>query len=245
MQNKKLEGKVALITGANKGIGYEVARQLAQQGAKVFIGSRDIARGEKAAKTLCDAGLDVNMVQLDVTSTASVESAASEIESKSGVLDILVNNTGIAIDNAPPSQLDLSVLRLTYETNVFGAFSVTKAMLPLMRKADFARIVNVTSDLGSLSNNCDPNYKYAWAKLLAYNSSKAALNAITIQFAHELKGTAIKVNAISPGYTATDLNNFSGTDTVEQGAEPIVKYATIGEKGPSGGFFDKDGVIPW
>jgi len=186
MINEYLNKKVALITGANKGIGYEVARQLAQQGANVFVGSRDPKRGESAVEKLCDEGLDARMVQLDVTNPTSIESAASKVEAEFGRLDILVNNAGIAIDNAPPSQLDLAILRHTYETNVFGVFSVTKAMLPLLRKVETARIVNVTSELGSLSNNCDPNFKHAWAKLFAYNSSKSALNAITCVKSREL-----------------------------------------------------------
>jgi len=237
--------KIVLITGANEGIGFEVARQLAKQGMKVLVGSRDAERGEIAVKRLCGEGLDARMVQIDVTDPTGIESAASKIDAEFGRLDILVNNAGISIDNAPPSQLDLAILRQTYETNVFGVFSVTKAMLPLLRKAETARIVNVSSDLGSLSLNCDPSFEHAWVKLLAYNSSKSALNAITIQFAHELRDTAIKMNAVSPGYTATDLNNFSGTRTVEQGASIIVKLATIPDDGSTGGFFNEDGIIPW
>lgn len=237
--------KVALITGSNKGIGFEVARQLAQQGVKVFIGSRNPERGEVAVQRLCDEELDARMVQIDVTDSKSIESAVTKIDAEFGRLDILVNNAGISIDNAPPSQLDLAILRQTYETNVFGVFSVTKAMLPLLRKAEAARIVNVSSDLGSLSLNCDPSFEHAWVKLLAYNSSKSALNAITIQFAHELRDTPIKVNAASPGYTATNLNNFRGTRTVEQGASIIVNLATLPDSGPTGGFFNEDGMIPW
>jgi NAD(P)-dependent dehydrogenase (short-subunit alcohol dehydrogenase family) len=139
----------------------------------------------------------------------------------------------------------MDVLRRTYDTNFFGVFAVTKAMLPLLSRSDGARIVNMSSGLGSLTQNSDPGYQYARAKLLAYNSSKAALNALTIQFAYELRETPIKVNAADPGYVATDLNNHSGTRTVEQGARIAVKLATLPADGPTGGFFDEDGVVPW
>ena len=237
--------KIALITGANKGIGFEVARQLSQQGIKVIVGSRDPQRGDTAVKKLSDEGLDARMVQLDVTDAASVEAAASKVDAEFGRLDILVNNAGIAIDNAPPSRLDLSILRRTYETNVFGAVSVIQATLPLLRKAESARIVNVTSELGSMTLNLDPTWEHAPAKLLAYNSSKSALNAVTIQFAHELRDTRIKVNAVCPGFTATDLNAFTGTKTVEQGATAIVKLATIPDDGPTAGYFNEFGSMPW
>ena len=177
-----------------------------------------------------------------MTDQSSIDQAASRIERDFGRLDILVNNAGIGIDNAPPSQLEMDVLRRTYETNFFGVFAVTKAMLPLLRKSDGARIVNISSGLGSLTQNSDPGYQYAGAKLLAYNSSKSALNALTIQFAHELRDTPIKVNSADPGYVATDLNHHRGTRTVEQGARIAVKLATLPADGPTGGYFDEDGV---
>jgi NAD(P)-dependent dehydrogenase (short-subunit alcohol dehydrogenase family) len=180
-----------------------------------------------------------------VADQSSIDQAASRIEGDFERLDILVNNAGIGIDNGPPSQLEMDVLRRTYETNFFGGFAVTKAMLPLLRKSDGARIVNISSGLGSLTQNTDPGYQYAGAKLLAYNSSKSALNALTIQFAYELRDTAIKVNSADPGYVATDLNNHRGTRTVEQGAKVAVKLATLAADGPTGGFFDEDGVVPW
>jgi NAD(P)-dependent dehydrogenase (short-subunit alcohol dehydrogenase family) len=180
-----------------------------------------------------------------VTERSSIDQGASLIERDFGRLDILVNNAGIGIDNAPPSRLEMEVLRRTYETNFFGVFAVTKAMLPLLRKSDAARIVNISSGLGSLTQNSDPGYQYAGAKLLAYNSSKTALNALTVQFAHELRDTAIKVNSADPGYVATDLNNHRGTRTVEQGARVAVRLATLPTDGPTGGYFDEDGVVPW
>ena len=245
MTQRSLTGRVALITGANKGIGLEIARQLAAAGATVLIGARDSGRGERAATALAADHLDVRFIRIDVTEQSTIDQGASRIESDFKRLDILVNNAGIGIDNAPPSQLEMDVLRRTYETNFFGVFAVTRAMLPLLRKSDGARIVNLSSGLGSLTQNSDPGYQYAGAKLLAYNSSKTALNALTIQFAHELRDTPIKVNSADPGYVATDLNNHRGTRTVEQGARAAVKLATLPADGPTGGFFDEDGVVPW
>jgi len=245
MAEGSLKGKVALITGANKGIGFEIARQLALLGATALLGARDRGRGEGAARALAAEHLDARFLRIDVTEQSSIDETASQIEKDFGRLDILVNNAGIGIDDAPPSQLEMDVLRRTYETNFFGVFAVTKAMLPLLRRSDGARIVNMSSGLGSLAQNSDPGYRHARAKLLAYNSSKTALNALTIQFAYELRETPIKVNAADPGYVATDLNHHTGTRTVEQGARIAVKLATLPEGGPTGGFFDEDGVVPW
>ncbi len=246
MTSQSVENKVALITGANKGIGLEIARQLGVQGITVLIGARDEKRGQEAAEKLhAEHNIDARAVQLDVTNQGTIEAAAKHIESEFGKLDILVNNAGIAGDRVPPSQLDMEVLRRTYDTNFFGVFAVTKAMLPLLRKSDAGRIVNMSSGLGSLAQNTDPNYEYAQAKALAYHSSKTALNAMTIQFAHELKDTSIKVNSADPGYVATDINAHSGTRTVEQGATAPVRLATLPADGPTGGFFDENGVVPW
>jgi len=245
MREGSLGGRVALVTGANKGIGLEIARKLAASGATALVGARDCARGEAAAKALATDQLDARFLRIDVTEQSTIDAGAGRIETDFGKLDILVNNAGIGIDNAPPSQLEMDVLRRTYETNVFGVFAVTRTMLPLLRKSDGARIVNISSGLGSLTQNSDPGYRYAAAKLLAYNSSKSALNALTIQFAYELRDTPIKVNAADPGYVATDLNNQMGTRTVEQGARIAVKLATLPADGPTGGFFDEDGVVPW
>jgi NAD(P)-dependent dehydrogenase (short-subunit alcohol dehydrogenase family) len=236
---------IALITGANKGIGLEIARQLGAQGITVLIGARDQKRGSEAAEKLQAENIDAHAVQLDVTNQQSIDAAANYIESEFGKLDILVNNAGIAIDNAPPSQLDMEILRRTYDTNFFGVFAVTKAMLPLLHKSKAGRIVNISSGLGSLTQNSDPNYEYAQIKYLAYNSSKTALNAMTVQFAHELKDTRIKVNSADPGYVATDINNNNGPRTVQQGASTPVRLATLPADGPTGSFFDDNGVVPW
>jgi NAD(P)-dependent dehydrogenase (short-subunit alcohol dehydrogenase family) len=245
MTSKPVEGKIALITGANKGIGLEIARQLGTQGITVLLGVRDEKRGHEAAETLQAEHIDAHVVQLDVTNQNTIDTAATYIDSEFGKLDILVNNAGIAIDTVPPSQLDIEDLRRTYDTNVFGVFAVTKAMLPLLRKSDAGRIVNMSSGLGSLTQNSDPNYEYAQIKILAYNSSKTALNAMTIQFAHELKDTPIKVNSADPGYVATDINDHRGTRTVQQGATAAVRLATLPADGPTGGYFDENGIVPW
>ncbi len=239
--------KMALITGANKGIGKEIARQLGAQGMTVLIGARDKERGKAAAAELTAGGADARAVLLDVTDQASIDAAAKQVESEYGRLDVLVNNAGIALDGGPSSALTLEIetLRRTYETNVFGVFSMTRAFLPLLKKSGAGRIVNVSSGLGSLSQNSDPSWDYAAVKPLAYNSSKAALNMVTVIFAAELKDTGIKVNAADPGYTATDLNHNQGHQTVEQGAAAAVRLATLPDNGPTGGFFDEAGVVPW
>ncbi len=245
MTPQPIEGKIALITGANKGIGLEIARQLGEQGITVLLGVRDENRGREAAEKLQAEHINAHVVQLDVTNQATIDAAVNHIESEFGKLDILVNNAGVAIDNAPPSQLDIEVLRRTYDTNFFGVFALTKAMLPLLRKSDAGRIVNMSSGLGSLAQNTDPNWEYAQVKVLAYNSSKTALNAMTVQFAHELKDTPIKVNSADPGYVATDLNDHRGTRTVQQGATAPVRLATLPADGPTGSFFNENGVVPW
>jgi NAD(P)-dependent dehydrogenase (short-subunit alcohol dehydrogenase family) len=245
--SQDLKGKVALITGANKGIGYEIARQLGSIGATVLVGARDIKRGEEAANKLRLDEIDARSIQLDVTDQKTIDSTAQQIESEFGKLDILVNNAGIASDGdrLPPSQVDIETLRHTYETNVFGVFAVTKTLLPLLKKSTAGRIVNISSGLGSLTQNSDPNYEFANSKLLAYNSSKTAVNAITVLFAAELRDSPIKVNAADPGFTATDINQYQGYRTIEQGAIAAVKLATLPDDGSSGGFFDENGVVPW
>ncbi len=237
--------KVALITGANKGIGREIARQLGQQNITVLIGARDAERGEEAARQLRDEGIEARFVRLDVTDQSTIDEAARYIEREFGRLDILVNNAAIALDNAPPSQLDMEILRRTFDTNVFGVFAVTKALLPLLRRSPAGRIVNMSSGLGSLTQMSDPNGPFAQVNLLAYNTSKTAINGLTVQFANELRGTPIKVNAADPGYVATDLNQHRGYRTVAQGATAPVRLATLPEDGPTGGYFNEDGVVPW
>ncbi|MEH2425566.1 MAG: SDR family oxidoreductase [Nostoc sp.] len=245
--SEDLKGKVALITGANKGIGYEIARQLGSRGATVFVGSRDIKRGEEAANKLRLNQIDARTIQLDVIDQKTIDSTAEQIESEFGKLDILVNNAGILSDGdrLPPSQVNIETLRHTYETNVFGVFAVTKTLLPLLKKSKAGRIVNLSSGLGSLTLHSEPNSEFADSKYLAYNSSKTAVNALTVLLAAELKDTAIKVNAANPGYTATDINQYQGHRTIEQGAIAPVRLATLPDDGSTGGFFDENGVVPW
>jgi NAD(P)-dependent dehydrogenase (short-subunit alcohol dehydrogenase family) len=240
-----MDRRVAVVTGGNKGIGHEIARQLGREGITVFIGARDEARGREAAEKLRGEGIDARPLRLDVTDDASVAAAAARVEQETGRLDVLVNNAGIAIDDAPPSRVSIDVLRRTYETNVFGLVRVTQAMLPLLRRSDAGRIVNLSSGLGSLAQNSDPSWDYASVKLLAYNSSKTAVNAITVQFAYELRDTPIKVNAADPGYVATDMNKNQGVRSVEEGAATPVRLATLPPEGPTGGYFNDEGALPW
>ena len=237
---------IALVTGANKGIGREISRQLAAKGVLVLMGARDRERGEKAVADFRSKGLSVEFIQIDVTSEPSVDRAVTEVERRHGRLDVLVNNAGIALDWGPASELSVDVFEKTFETNVFGAFRVTRAMLPLLKKSRHGRIVNISSGLGSLTRNADPNGSLAMRNmLLAYCSSKAALNMVTIHFANELKSVGIKVNSANPGFTATDMNQNRGTRTVEQGAATPVRLATLPDDGPTAGVFSDDGPEPW
>jgi NAD(P)-dependent dehydrogenase (short-subunit alcohol dehydrogenase family) len=187
----------------------------------------------------------VRFVQLDVTDQATIDAVAAYLEREFGRLDILVNNAAIFIDDGPPSRLGIDVLRRTYDTNFFGQFAILKALLPWLRKSEAGRIVNMSSGLGSLAQTGDPDFAFAEFNMLAYNSSKTALNAMTVQFANELRGTPIKINSADPGYVATDLNNHGGNRTVEQGAKIAVNLATLPSDGPTGGFFNEDGALPW
>lgn len=243
-----LEGKAAktaLITGANKGIGFETARQLGALGYTVLIGARSAARGEDAVAQLTAEGVDAHFVHLDVTHPHSIDRAAIQIEEKFGKLDVLVNNAGIFIDNAPTSLLDPELLRSTFDTNVFGVFEVTRAMLPLLRQSRSGRIVNMSSGLGSLTLNSDPAYPLADFKMVAYNASKTAVNALTVQFAYDLRETPIKVNSADPGYTATDMTGNQGRRSASQSAGIVVRLATLPDDGPTGGFYDDNGPLPW
>lgn len=231
---------VALVTGANKGLGREIARQLAMHGNTVIVGARDPDAGRTTAEGLTAGGANARHVTLDVTDAASVTAAAQWIDDEFGRLDILVNNAGIA-STSVPSQTALNELRTTYETNVFGVITVTNAMLPLLRRAPAPRVVNMSSDLGSLARMHEPERPV----LLAYNSSKTALNAITVQYAKELQDTPIKVNAVNPGFSATDLTGHQGHRTTEQGAKIAVEFATLPDDGPTAAFYEDEGEIRW
>ena len=241
--------QIALVTGANKGLGRETARRLAATGMTVLAGARDAGRGRAAAEELAADGAEVRFLPLDVTDADSVKRAAGWIEEAFGRLDVLVNNAGISVENrAPVTEVTADQMRRTYETNVFGVVTVTNTMLPLLRRAGNARIVNVSSMLGSLAMTAAPEGPFSgWqgALLLAYNSSKTALNALTVVWAAALRAEGIKVNSADPGYVATDLNHHSGNSTVEQGAEIIVALATLGQDGPTGTFQAAAGSRPW
>jgi len=239
------EGAIALITGANKGIGYEIARGLGAKKIVVLVGARDEARGQAAATKLKVEGVDARFVPLDVTNKETIGRTARWIEDQFGHLDILVNNAGIGEWGPKPSDADLVKVREVYETNLFGPVAVTQAMLPLLRRSKHGRIVNVTSSLGSLSMAADPKSPISQFLALGYNTSKTALNSMTVQFANELRGTPIKVNAVCPGYCATDINGHSGPRSAAQGATAPVQYATLGDDGPSGGVFDENGRVAW
>jgi len=237
---------IALVTGANRGIGKEISRQLGAKGVLVVMGARDPERGEKVVAEFKGQGLPVESIELDVTSQASVEKAAAELERRHGRLDILVNNAGIALDWVPASELTADAFEKTLETNVLGAFRVTKAFLPLLKKSKRGRIVNVSSRIGSLTVNADSNNSLSVRnQLLAYSASKAALNMMTIHFANLLRSEGIKVNSGNPGFTATDMNRHTGTKTVEQGAATPVRLALLPDDGPTGGVFSDEGPEPW
>jgi NAD(P)-dependent dehydrogenase (short-subunit alcohol dehydrogenase family) len=244
---------VALVTGANKGIGLQIAKDLGARGFTVLVGSRNPEQGEKAAKNV---GTDSRAVQLDVTDQASIAAAAERIRNEFGRLDVLVNNAGVLHAGMPGRSLEemtesthlsiasLDEVRAVFETNVFGVIAVTQAMLPLLREAPAGRIVNVSSGGGSLTRTTDPANPFR-AAFGIYSSSKTALNAITLAFAIDLESTRIKVNAAAPGFTATDLNNFEGTRTVQQAAREPVRLALLDANGPTGTFSNEDGPVPW
>jgi NAD(P)-dependent dehydrogenase (short-subunit alcohol dehydrogenase family) len=238
--------KSAVVTGANKGIGREVARRLAIDGFKVWLGARDADRGAGAARELRAEGLDVECLEIDVTSDESVVAAARTVWSERSQLDVLVNNAGIAINyDRPPSEQSMGDIRATYEVNVFGPIRTTQAFLPLLLAAPVARIVMVSSHSGSITRAADASRPTYSTNMMGYGSSKAALNAITVSFAKELAPRGVRVNAAAPGYTATDLNGHQGPRTVQQAAEIIVRLAKLDAQGPTGGYFDDQGSVPW
>ncbi|MBP6797276.1 MAG: SDR family oxidoreductase [Luteimonas sp.] len=239
--------RIALVTGATRGIGLETVRQLAAEGVHTLLAGRDPARAAAAAAVLQADGLPVEPIRLDVTDASSIAAAAKEVEQRHGRLDILVNNAGIILDNLErkPSEQPLAAWRDTFETNVFGLVAVTQAFLPLLHASTSARIVNVSSILGSISLHLDPTSFVYDFKAPAYNVSKTAVNAWTAQLAHELRGSRIKVNTIHPGYVKTDINKGEGELEVADGARTSVRLALIGDEGPNGGYFYRDEVLPW
>jgi NAD(P)-dependent dehydrogenase (short-subunit alcohol dehydrogenase family) len=247
---------VALVTGANQGIGLQIAKELVENGFTGLVGSRNLARGEAAAKKI---GSDAHALQLDVTDRASIDAAAKRIRDEFGRLDVLVQNAAISNTTklpgqsiqeyaklTRPSNVSLDEVRAVWETNVFGVLAVYQAMLPMLREARAARIVNVSSGVGSLTMNSDPACPWRPNFGPVYPASKTALNAITLAMAIELEATGIKVNAVSPGFTKTNLNEYRGTETVEEGAAEAIRAALLGPDGPTGTFSHaKLGRLPW
>ncbi|WP_330318458.1 SDR family oxidoreductase [Streptomyces platensis] len=239
------EQTIALVTGANKGIGYEIAAGLGTLGLRVGVGARDEERRETAVAKLRAAGVDAFGVPLDVTDEASVADAVRLIEDSAGRLDVLVNNAGITGDGPQmPTTVDVATVRAAVETNVIGVIRVTNAMLPLLRRSSSPRIVNMSSGVGSLTRQSTPGTETGPISA-AYTPSKTFLNAVTVQYAKELSNTNILINAACPGYCATDLNGFRGFRTPEQGAAIALRLATLPDDGPTGSFFDDAGEVPW
>lgn len=239
--------KIALVTGANKGIGFETAKQLAELGHYVYLGCRNLLLGQQAVDNLHELGLtNTEVIQIDITKNETISEARNQIETKSNHLDILVNNAGI-LGTVPQPARTVSVdeIRRIFDTNFFGTIKVTQEFLPLLEKSEMGRIVNVTSDLSSLTLHSDPTWKYYPFKSAGYSISKTALNGYTIMLAFGLNDTNIKVNAVNPGHTATDFNNHRGDKKPDQTAQVIIKYATLDKDGPSGKFFNEDGEMPW
>ena len=238
--------RIALVTGANKGIGFEIARQLGKAGYRILLGARDATRGDAAAAKLKADGIDARAIGIDLDQPDSIAAAAEAIEAEEGRLDVLVNNAGIADrGDGPPGKANMAAVRRTFEVNFFGTLAVTQAMLPALRKSPSARIVNISSGLGSLARHSDPGWRFAQTKVLGYSASKAALNMLTVQLAAELKDSLIKVNSAEPGFTATDLNNHRGTQTLAEGAAAAVRLATLPDDGPTGGVFSARGPEQW
>ncbi|WP_030775484.1 SDR family oxidoreductase [Streptomyces sp. NRRL S-920] len=242
--------RIALVTGANRGMGFEIARQLAEKGVHVLLSGRDTEAVAKAVEELRGSHLDVEALTLDLTSSDSISAAAAEVERAYGRLDILVNNAGIRIEEygKQPSEQPLRQWRETFDTNVFGVVEVTTAFLPLIRRSQAGRIVNVSSLLGSLGTHSDPNsYAYSpmFKSLPAYSASKSAINSWTVHLAYELRDTPVKVNAVHPGYTKTDMNEGAGDLEIPDGARTSVDMALLDSDGPTGSYVHRGEIVPW
>jgi NAD(P)-dependent dehydrogenase (short-subunit alcohol dehydrogenase family) len=238
--------RIALVTGANKGIGKEIVRQLGQAGFTVLVGSRDIGRGEVAVKELVADGIDAVGIQLEVTDAASVRAAAGRVGAAYGRLDVLINNAAIIPEGDDGvSGIEDGVLRAAFETNVFGLVAVTQAFLPLLRKAERARVVNLSTSLASFEQVGDPESRMSTVLTLGYNASKAAVNMVTVMLANELRDTGILVNGADPGNCATDMGGWSAARTPAQGAAVAVGLAMLGADGPTGHVYAEEGRLPW
>lgn len=239
--------KIALVTGANKGIGLETARQLAKAGVQVILAARDAEKGRSAAAGLKAEGLNAQSVVLDVTDGASIAAAMEELTARHRHLDILVNNAGVSLENGSTktSKVSLDIWRKTFDTNFFGVIAVTQAFLPLLEKSPAGRIVNLSSILGSITLHSDPKSPIYNFKVAAYNVSKSALNAYTVQLAYELRNTSIKVNAVHPGHVKTDMGGEAAPMEIMEGAKSSVAMALIGADGPNGTFSHLGNALPW
>jgi NAD(P)-dependent dehydrogenase (short-subunit alcohol dehydrogenase family) len=240
--------KIALITGANKGLGFEMARQLGQAGVSVFLAARDPQKGEAAAEKLRGQGLDVQFIKLDVTNKADHVAVLAFLERKFGRLDILINNAGISAESLGSGKVSTTtddVIHRTFETNFFAPVALTQVLLPLLKKSDAGRIVNMSSILGSQTLHADPKSQIYEFKALAYDASKAALNSFTIHLAHELKDTKIKVNSAHPGWVKTDMGTDAAPMEIPEGGKTGVQLALLGDDGPTGGFFHLGKTLPW
>ncbi|MFT8988689.1 MAG: SDR family oxidoreductase [Gluconobacter albidus] len=237
--------QIALVTGANKGIGLAIAKSLGELGYQVWVGSRDAERGKSAVDALIAESIDARLLVLDVADPESIKLAAATLAEAVSHLNVLVNNAGIIVSPSDlPSVQSIEDVRTTYETNVFGPILVTQAFLPLLKAADGARVVMMSSGLGSIGLITDPSSIYSTVNLMAYSSSKTALNAVTVAFAKELEPLGIRVNAVEPGNVATDLNGNNGVLTPAEGAVSAIRLATIGNDGPTAGFYGVDGSVP-
>jgi NAD(P)-dependent dehydrogenase (short-subunit alcohol dehydrogenase family) len=244
--------RIALVTGGNRGLGLATARRLGEHGATVIVGSRDAARGAQAVRELREAGIDAEGVALDVTDLTSVRAAADEISRRHGRLDVLVNNAGIlpeATAGAADAPIDVDLLRRTFETNVFGAAAVSQAFVPLLRRSDAGRIVNVSSTMGSLADQLDPDSPFHALIVPGYQASKAALNALTVSLSKALAGTTVKVNSVCPGWVQTDLggpdNRAAAPLSAEEAARIVVAAATPADDAPTGAFLSAAGPVAW
>jgi len=243
---RKLDQTIVLITGANKGIGFEIAKQLATKGNQVLLGARSRESGQKAVAELAEVDLDVSFVPIDLNDERSITEAADYIGVEFGRLDILINNAGITDpDDAPPGNVSLQAVRRIFETNLFGTLNVTQAMLPLLRKSDRPQIINQSSGLGSIELNNDPEWEFAQFKLFGYCASKAAMNMMTVQLAATLADDNIIVNSIDPGFTATDLNNHRGRQTIPEGAAAAISQALDTKRTRNGEYFSANESLPW
>lgn len=249
MVSSESNGKIALITGANKGLGFEMSRQLAQHGLTVLIAARNLQAAQQAATTLKNEGLQAEAIALDVNDSSQIQAAVQEIGDRFGKLDVLINNAGVMLDGewliSNASSVSLDIIRKTFDTNFFALVELTQALLPLILKSQSGRIVNIASIEGSLTLHADPNSPIYDSKPFAYNASKAAVNSFTVHLAHELRNTPVKVNSAHPGWVKTELGGEGAMMDITEGAKTGVQLATLPDHSPNGGFFHLGQSVPW